>query len=165
MDYSPLGYSVHGIFQQEYCSELPFPSPGELPDPGIGPASPALAGGFFSTEPPGKPLHPLTHREKFGPAWKEMYMDLGESEGIIYRGWLCAVLSLCCPQGCRIWVFAAWNGKVDKWYSQYANKINEINSEGWVVLFSHVFHWKTVKMFAGRNWNTTLEHSKVFCNT
>ena len=34
---------------------LPFPSPGHLPDPGIEPASPALAGGFFTTEPPGKP--------------------------------------------------------------------------------------------------------------
>ena len=28
--------------------------------------------------------HPLTHLEKFSPAWKEMYMDLGESEGTIY---------------------------------------------------------------------------------
>jgi len=32
---------------------LPFPSPGDLPDPGIDPASPALAGGFFTTEPLG----------------------------------------------------------------------------------------------------------------
>ena len=36
-------------------SGLPFPSPGDLPNPGIEPASPALAGGFFTTEPPGKP--------------------------------------------------------------------------------------------------------------
>ena len=33
---------------------LPFPSPGDLPDPGIKPVSPALAGRFFTTEPPGK---------------------------------------------------------------------------------------------------------------
>jgi len=32
-----------------------FPSPVDLPDPGIKPASPALSGGFFATEPPGKP--------------------------------------------------------------------------------------------------------------
>ena len=32
-----------------------FPPPGHLPDPGIKLASPALAGGFFTTEPPGKP--------------------------------------------------------------------------------------------------------------
>ena len=38
----------------EYWRGLPFPSPGDLPDPGIEPKSPALAGGFFTTEPPGK---------------------------------------------------------------------------------------------------------------
>ena len=44
-----------GFPRQEYWSGLPFPSPGDLPDPGIKPMSPALAGGFFTTEPPGKP--------------------------------------------------------------------------------------------------------------
>ena len=47
-----------GFFRQEYCSGLPFPPPGDLPHPGIKPASlesPALAGIFFTTEPPGKP--------------------------------------------------------------------------------------------------------------
>ena len=43
-----------GLSQQEYWSELPFPPPGELPDPGIEPESPVLAGGFFTTEQPGK---------------------------------------------------------------------------------------------------------------
>ena len=41
-----------GILQQEYWSRLPFPSPGDLPDPGMEPASPtspALAGVFFTT--------------------------------------------------------------------------------------------------------------------
>ena len=49
--------------RQEYFSGLPFPPTGDLPDPGIGPgslASPALAGGSFTTEPPGKPLHHFT---------------------------------------------------------------------------------------------------------
>ena len=40
--------------QQEYWSGLPFPSPGDLPDPGIEPMSLALLGGFFTTESPGK---------------------------------------------------------------------------------------------------------------
>ena len=35
---------------------MPFPSLGDLPDPGIKPASLALAGGFFTVEPPGEPL-------------------------------------------------------------------------------------------------------------
>ena len=38
----------------EYWIELPFPSLGELPSPGIKPASPSLAGGFFTAEPPGE---------------------------------------------------------------------------------------------------------------
>ena len=41
-----------GFLRQEYWSGLPFPTPGDLPDPGIKPvslASPALAGGFFTT--------------------------------------------------------------------------------------------------------------------
>ena len=49
---------VMGFPRQEYRSGLPFPSPGDLPDPGIeseSPVSPALAGGFFTTEPPRKP--------------------------------------------------------------------------------------------------------------
>ena len=44
-----------GFPRQEYWSGLPFPSLGDLPDPGIEPTSPALAGGFFTTERPGKP--------------------------------------------------------------------------------------------------------------
>ena len=42
--------------RQEYCSGGPFPSPRNLPDSGIKPGSPALAGGFFTSEPTGKPL-------------------------------------------------------------------------------------------------------------
>ena len=41
-----------GIPRQEYWSGLPFSLPGYLPNPGIKPASPALAGRFFTTEPP-----------------------------------------------------------------------------------------------------------------
>ena len=43
-----------GLSQQEYWSGLPFPPPGTVPDPGIEPVSPALAGEFFITEPCGK---------------------------------------------------------------------------------------------------------------
>ena len=48
-----------GFSRQEYWSELPFPTPGDLPDPAIEPAStasPALAGGFFTIAPAGKHL-------------------------------------------------------------------------------------------------------------
>ena len=49
-----------GFPRQENWSGLPFPPPGDLPDPGmepVSPVSPALAGGFFTTELPGKPIH------------------------------------------------------------------------------------------------------------
>ena len=55
MDCSPQAPLSMGFSRQEYWSGLPFPFPGEVPNPGIVPASPALAGGFFTTEPPGKP--------------------------------------------------------------------------------------------------------------
>ena len=44
-----------GFPRLEYWTVLPFPSPGDLPNPGIEPMSPALAGRFYTTEPPGKP--------------------------------------------------------------------------------------------------------------
>ena len=52
MDCSPPVSSVYGISRQEYWSRLPIPTPEDLPDPGIKSrslASPALAGGFFTT--------------------------------------------------------------------------------------------------------------------
>ena len=51
------GPSAHGIFQAEYWSGLSFPPPGDLHDPGIEPASLALAGRFFITESPRKPRY------------------------------------------------------------------------------------------------------------
>ena len=61
-----------GVFRQEYWSGLPFPSPGDLPNPGIKPKSPTLGGGFFPTEPPGKPpcmaVSHFTHPSTF-PMW------------------------------------------------------------------------------------------------
>ena len=45
-----------GFSRQEYWSGLPFPSPGDLPDPGIEPGSPALQADSLPSEPPGKPI-------------------------------------------------------------------------------------------------------------
>ena len=44
-----------GFSRQEYWSGLPFPSPGDLPNPGIKPGSPALEADALTSEPPGKP--------------------------------------------------------------------------------------------------------------
>ena len=58
MDYSSQGSSVNGIFQARILEWLPFPPPGDLPKPGIEPASlvcPALTGGFLTTFLPENP--------------------------------------------------------------------------------------------------------------
>ena len=57
MDYSSPGSPVHGIFEATHWSGLSFRSlrGADLPKPGIEPESPALTGGFFTNEPPGKP--------------------------------------------------------------------------------------------------------------
>ena len=61
MDYSPLCSSVHGILQQEYWSGLPFPAPGDLPDPGIESGEVSCITG---------PLYHLSHQGS-------LYLELG----------------------------------------------------------------------------------------
>ena len=57
MDFSLPGSSLSMEFsRQEYWSGLPFPSPGDLPDPGIEPRSPTLQADSLPSEPPGKPI-------------------------------------------------------------------------------------------------------------
>ena len=66
-----------GFSRQDYWSGLPFPSPGDLPNPGItppSPASPALAGRFSTTELPGKPQN-------------------------------CKIINLCCVKSLSLWKF------------------------------------------------------------
>ena len=60
MDYSLLVTSVCK-FWQEYLSGLPFPSPGDLPDPGIEPGSPALQADSLLSELPGIEIVGLTN--------------------------------------------------------------------------------------------------------
>ena len=62
LDYSPPGFSV-GFPRQEYWSQLPFPSSGDLPDPRIEPSSPALASGFFTSWAKRKPLDASINNE------------------------------------------------------------------------------------------------------
>ena len=54
MDYRLPGSSME-LSQQEYWRGLPFPTPRDLPNPGIELVAPALAGKFFTTESTGKP--------------------------------------------------------------------------------------------------------------
>ena len=56
VDCSPPVFSA--FFREEYWSGLPFPSPGDIPEPGIQPRSPALQADSLPSEPPGKPMSP-----------------------------------------------------------------------------------------------------------
>ena len=56
MDSSSPGSSVHGILQTRILEWVAIPSPGDLPDPGIEPRSPALQADSLPSEPPGKPI-------------------------------------------------------------------------------------------------------------
>ena len=55
-----------GFSRQEYWSGLPFPSPGDLPHPGIEPRSPTLQADALTSEPPGKPanLHIIPYKQE-----------------------------------------------------------------------------------------------------
>ena len=88
MDCSPPSSSVHGIFQAGI-----FPAPVDLPHPGIKPMSSVLAGGFFTAEPPGKPLNP------------EQWLECSKCSIIICGDflvvqWLNSVLPM---QGVQVW--------------------------------------------------------------
>ena len=69
-----------GFPRQEYWSELPFPSPGDLPNPGIKTGSPGLQADSLPTEPPGKP-------------WKEggiKYLSQISNKNILYNTRKCS---------------------------------------------------------------------------
>ena len=56
MDYSLTGSSLHGISQARILEWVAVSFSRRSSDPGMEPPSPALAGGFFTTEPPGEPF-------------------------------------------------------------------------------------------------------------
>ena len=57
-----------GFSRQEYWSGLPFPSPGDFPDPGIEPRSPTLQADPLTSAPPGKPKDTLKYLQEFKKA-------------------------------------------------------------------------------------------------
>ena len=70
--------------RQEYRSGLPFPPPGDLPDPGVEPESPTLAVEFFATVPPGK-LRVLISSPQvsvFASRWHSWILPVRPREGL-----------------------------------------------------------------------------------
>ena len=71
-----------GFSRQEYWSGLPFPSPGDLPDPGIEPRSPSLQADALPSEPPGKPAE--AHKEDRINIWKEINLIFSPSSEMTF---------------------------------------------------------------------------------
>ena len=68
----PLSTPAHmGFYMQEHWSGLPFPSPGDLPDPGMEPRSPTLQADALTSAPPGKPLNTRILTSKISKGGKE----------------------------------------------------------------------------------------------
>ena len=59
VDRSPVSPMSVGFYREEYGSGWPFPPPGNLPNPGIEPKSPALQADSLPSESPGKPQYHL----------------------------------------------------------------------------------------------------------
>ena len=97
-----------GFFRQEYWSGSPFPSPGDLPDPGIEPissASLALAGRFLTTEPPGKHLESTWEHIMF--IWGCRNLASGYSSG-----WY--IYDFQVRKQERLWLESSWS---QQWFS------------------------------------------------
>ena len=105
-----------GFFRQESWSGLPFPSPEYLPDPGIKPASLALTGGFFTSEPPGKPhkCHSLSFSKWLMVVLLRSSGEEGGWEGQLKLGeagtsaWQLSVGSLVSWASCFVLVHVDW---------------------------------------------------------
>ena len=80
-----------GFSRQEYWSGVPFPSPGDLPNPGIEPRYPALQADTLTSEPPGKPIEHLgfckTATVKHSYIFMKSHISVCRL-GIVGGGWL-----------------------------------------------------------------------------
>ena len=86
--------------RQEYWNGLPFPSLGDRPNPRIEPVSSALAGGFFTTEPPGK-SHEVCYRRPNCPSVQSESEWGGSSWGTVMAHCKALKLYRGCPESAR----------------------------------------------------------------
>ena len=97
-----------GFPRQEYWGRVPFPAPGDLPDPGVRLVSPALAGRFFTTEPPRKPLKNIqVHKMRWeGKGFRLMIWTPSE---------LCAEINIMIHHQKHFHLLATSNGLFSSW--------------------------------------------------
>ena len=93
-----------GVSRKEYWCGLPFPSPADLPDPGIKPRSPASQAESLPSEPPGKPhvtwcIHTLQASSYFSGSYPETQRPVPASEG--HMPWMSGVFLKAPPPALR----------------------------------------------------------------
>ena len=76
-----------GLSRQEYLSELPFPSPGDLPDPGIEPRSPMLQADVYQLSYAGSPWQKPIHLYYKSQLWIELSQTNRESMDFLKKNW------------------------------------------------------------------------------
>ena len=94
-----------GFSRQEYWSGLPFPSPGDLPNPGIKPRSPTLQADALTSAPPGKPwtMCELDHKEGWAP--KNWCFQAAVLEKTLESPLDCKEIQPVNPKGNQPWIF------------------------------------------------------------
>ena len=98
---APLSMSFS---RQEYWGGLLFPSPGDLPNPGIEPASPAFAGGFFNTESPGQHIYKIVLYQMLFPyslLQNTKYSSLCYTIGPCWLSFYICLVTQSCPALCN----------------------------------------------------------------
>ena len=118
----------------EYWSGQPFPSPGDLPNPGIKPRSPALQTDSLPAEPPGNPMK-MESKSNFPPKTKELWFFLLMLVYFCTRDLLFSFWHFPSPLGLfSAWIHL-WNGEsLDLESKQKLTKITNHVSQGWKVL-------------------------------
>ena len=86
----PMDYTDHGILQARSWSEWPFPSPGDLPNPGIEPRSPALQVDSLPTEPPRKPQNTGVSGLSL---LQQIFLTQESNSGLLHCRWILHQLS------------------------------------------------------------------------
>ena len=90
MDCSLPGSSVHGIFQARKLEWFTYPPPGDLPNPGIKPWSPALQVDSLPTEPPRKPKNTEVGSLSLS---QEIFLTQELNQGLLHYRWILYQLS------------------------------------------------------------------------
>ena len=125
-----------GFSRQEYWNGLPFPSPGDLPDSGIKPRSPASQANFLPSEPPGKPLaYHLIHAGCLPVQLSALWAESG-SRTYLYISYLC-VFSLPSTFKCLL------NDSSNK---QILKNINDLFRQSFCLInqFLSLSHWLSI---------------------